>query len=164
MRHSALAVSEASGLSMTMPVVDIRTVPMCMEYFYVFMLMCVLVTRINTLIMTMLMMCVVDVTVIMRDLLMLVFVLVPLCDVQPETRTHEYPGKHETRRHFLSQKEDRENCTPEGGQGKIRSRPGCTNVAQRHDKEGQTQPVAQKPEEQAHHGFRGRAFEYAEEY
>ena len=74
-------------------------------------------------------MLVVNVPVLVGELLVLVFVLVTLCQVQVDTQRHECTGHEQPRRDGLVEHENRQDPAEEGGEGEVRSGSSRAEVA-----------------------------------
>jgi len=77
----------------------------------------------------MLVMLVVNVPMLVGELLVLVFVLVTLCQVQVDAERHECTGHEQSRRDGFVEHENRQDPAEEGGEGEVRSGSSRAEVA-----------------------------------
>lgn len=95
----------------------------------------------------MLVMFVVDVTVLMLQRLVRVFVRMPLRQVQPQTYAHQPPGDQQLRRHQFAKQGDRHDRAHEWRQGVICARARAAEMAQRQNEHDETDPDPKQPDE-----------------
>src|SRR5215510_760404 len=100
----------------------------------------------------MLVMLVVNVPVLVGELLVLVFVLVTLCQVQVNAQRHERTGHEQPRRDGFVEHENRKDPAEEWGEGEVRPGSCRAEVAQGEDEQHETQTVAYE----SHHSREGQ--------
>lgn len=87
---------------------------------------------------------VVDVTVFVFQDLMLVFVLVPFGQMQPETATHQQSSQRQLKRRRFAENKDRDHRSDEGREGEVSPRSCSPQVPQRQHEQNQAHADAQK--------------------
>jgi hypothetical protein len=121
--------SAALPVLVTVPVVDVRVVRMRVSERRVGVLVGVGLARIDAGGVLMLMVFVVDVPVGVRDRLVVVHVLVPLCQVKPDADAHQHGRSEEAHGYRLAEQHERERGADEGGQGEVGAGPRGADVA-----------------------------------
>lgn len=90
---------------------------------------------------------VMNVLMLMFEGLMVVFVLVPLSEMQPHTNSHQRRRDKEPHAHRFLKPKDGHERTRERRDGEVGRRSRCAQVAERHDEKNQAHSVCQR----AHH-------------
>ena len=116
---------------MLVPVMNVRIMRVCVNQRFMPVRMCMRLAAGVARPVRMFMVRVVPVKMPVFRWLVLVFMLVPFGEVQPDARAHEPRRNHEPQREAVPQKQNRKGRTHKWRDGKVSARPSRAQVAQR---------------------------------